>query len=76
LKPREWSFLADGRNSTFSLNEPIESRMFFFGSVKAVARSALRYASYLSLPKHATSPVEAISTPRIGSALEGERAGV
>lgn len=46
----------------------MERRTFFLGIVIPVERSALRYASYLSLPKQATSPVEAISTPRIGSA--------
>ncbi|KAK5624302.1 hypothetical protein RRF57_000018 [Xylaria bambusicola] len=44
--------------------------MLLFGILKPVDINALRYASYLSLPKQATSPVEAISTPRTGSAPE------
>mmetsp|Transcript_33340 Transcript_33340/g.68042 ORF Transcript_33340/g.68042 Transcript_33340/m.68042 type:complete len:321 (-) Transcript_33340:3246-4208(-) len=42
-------------------------RMFFLGSLKLVERRDLRKASSLEAPKHATSPVLAISTPRTGS---------
>ena len=60
----------DGNISIFSLNEPIERRMFFFGSWRPVEMSALRYASYLSCPKHATSPVDAISIETAQSSLD------
>src|SRR5579863_2660229 len=68
LYPAACSFCTEGRSSTLSLNPPTEKRMFFFGGTMPVEMSALRYASYLSLPKHATSPVDAISTPSTGSA--------
>ena len=38
------------------------------GSLKRVDIIAFKYASYMSSPKHATSPVEDISTPSVGSA--------
>ena len=38
------------------------------GSRKPTEISALRKASSKSQPRQATSPVEAISTPRVGSA--------
>ena len=42
--------------------------MFFFGILKFVDTMAFKNASCTSAPKHATSPVDAISTPRMGSA--------
>src|SRR5210317_1169649 len=41
--------------------------MFFLGIEKPVERRDFKNASSLLAPKHATSPVEAISTPRTGS---------
>mmetsp|Transcript_57718 Transcript_57718/g.132522 ORF Transcript_57718/g.132522 Transcript_57718/m.132522 type:complete len:224 (-) Transcript_57718:3598-4269(-) len=45
-----------------------ETRMLFAGSFMPVESSPLRKASCRVGPKHATSPVEAISTPSEGSA--------
>ena len=42
--------------------------MFFFGILKFVDTMAFKNASWTSAPKHATSPVDAISTPKMGSA--------
>ena len=40
-KPRLASILAQGRNSCFSLKDPIDKRMFCFGNLRPVARSPL-----------------------------------
>lgn len=46
---------------------PIEIKMFFVGNLNPADIIAFKNASYCVLPKHATSPVDAISTPRRGS---------
>src|SRR5271168_4340183 len=60
--------MTDGSISFLSLYEPMERRILRLGSLNPVEINALMYASYLSIPKQATSPVDAISTPRTGSA--------
>ena len=57
----------DNKNT---LKLPIESKMQSLGILNPVLSMPLRYASYLSSPKHATSPVLAISTPNMASAPE------
>ena len=42
--------------------------MFAWGNLKPELNIAFRYAVCTSSPKHATSPVEDISTPRVTSA--------
>lgn len=46
----------------------MERRIEFSGMQNPVLIIAFRYASYRFSPKHATSPVDAISTPNIKSA--------
>ena len=68
LYPSSAKMRTQGRNSCFPLNVPIDSSTARFGMEKPVASIAFRYAEYISTPKHATSPVECMSTPCVGSA--------
>lgn len=55
-----------------NLSTAMDTKMYLSGatagSLKVVASRACRKASCTELPKHATSPVLCISTPRVGSA--------
>src|ERR1041385_7373438 len=57
-------------NSAFSSRGPEESRIDRIGNRKPTEINAFRNASSKLSPRQPTSPVEAISTPRVGSAPE------
>ena len=67
------SSFAASRNSSFACIGPMQRKTLRLGGLKLVARIEVRIASYLSSPKVATSPVDAISTPRTGSAPRSAR---
>ena len=57
-------------NSAFSSKGPEDKRIERIGNLKPTAIKALRNASSKLSPRQPTSPVEAISTPSVGSAPE------
>ena len=55
--------------ATFCFGVPVESRIFFSGIRRPTESILFKTASETSSPIHPTSPVEAISTPKTGSAF-------
>ena len=70
LNPISTSCFAFSTKSAFARLGPIDKRILcvLVGILNRVAFKARRYASLIVFPKHATSPVEDISTPKVGSA--------
>ncbi len=61
------SFIASKRSNLDSIGPP-DINIFFLGTVYPTESIDFKSASSKVSPKHPTSPVEAISTPKIGSA--------
>mmetsp|Transcript_6234 Transcript_6234/g.17390 ORF Transcript_6234/g.17390 Transcript_6234/m.17390 type:complete len:217 (-) Transcript_6234:612-1262(-) len=70
LKPMLLSVWAYGARLSLASSGPTANRMplSLGGNLRPADMTESRYASCMSWPKHATSPVDAISTPSVGSA--------
>merc|ERR1719476_561064 len=66
-KPMLLSNCAELTNSSFCCIGPMLIKMFFVGNLNPAAIILFKKASYWFTPKHATSPVDCISTPSRGS---------
>ncbi len=76
--PRPSNSFAPSINATLSFSVPVESRTVLIGNLNPTEIRAFKKASSKSSPRQPTSPVEAISTPKVGSApcnLVNEKCG-